>query len=94
MSAIAESAANLANAARIGVDLAGVDKAHALDAVCRDAVSIAHKARTRDGFFAREFTTAQLEPYLFQGSVAADILDGTVERPSVGNVRQYALDLV
>lgn len=87
---------NLANAARIILELstAPVTPDEAIDTACDHARITAHNARTRHGIWARETTTRQIEDTLFQGSVAADILDGKVERPSTGNVRAYTLNLI
>lgn len=93
MSAIQQAAANLANAARIGIELGGLTPEAALDRVAELAVENASLARTRGGHWARESTSEQIEAALFQGSVARDVLDG-VDRPSTGNVRTYALGLL
>lgn len=65
-----------------------------LDVIARGFVDNATDARTRTGAWAFESTSEQIENALFYGTVASDILDGTVERPSTGNVRQYALNVL
>jgi hypothetical protein len=94
MSAIQECVANLVTAARVAVELGGMSADDALSLAARGAVSEAHAAATRGGRWAVESTTEQIDATLFQGSVARDILDGTVSRPSTGNVRAYALALL
>lgn len=82
--------ANIVAGARVGVSF-GLEPEVALDMAADNAKQTATDARTRGGIWASETTTRQIEDALFQGSVASDILDGTVERPSTGNVRAYAL---
>jgi hypothetical protein len=94
MSAIQDAAANLATAARVAVELGGLSPDDALTLAARNAVDEAHLAATRGGRWAVESTTAQIDAVTFQGSVARDILDGTVSRPSTGNVRAYAFALL
>lgn len=62
----------------------------ALDHVAKIAISDANDARARRGAFATHLTTDQRDAFIEYGQVAADILDGTVSRPSTGNVRDYA----
>lgn len=81
----------LVNAARIGVRLGGLTPEQALDVVAINAKTEATRARQRTGLWASETTSSAIEEALFAGSVARDILDGTIERPSTGNVRQHAL---
>lgn len=52
---------------------------------------MAADAVKRHGEYAGEMTGEQLEDLVIAGSAARDILDGTTTRPSVGNVRAYAL---
>lgn len=84
----------LANAARVAVELGGLAPGRALDMVARNAQAEATLARTRGGRWAQESTTAAIDEALFAGSVARDILDGAVFRPSTGNVRNYALGVL
>lgn len=88
------AATNLANAARIGVELGGMSPEAALDMAAKQAVQTATDARTRSGIWSSETSSRQIEDALFQGSVARDVLDGEVSRPSTGNVRSYALGLI
>jgi len=85
---------NIVTAARVAMDLGGMESIEALDHSAHIARQIGRDARARVGRWARETDTETIEAHCFQGSVAADILDGTVERPSVGNVRSYALQLL
>ncbi|HMM95326.1 hypothetical protein [Phycicoccus sp.] len=60
------------------------------DAVLRVAASTVEEgdlAAARCGRWAAETTTAQIENALFMAVVAEDVIDGTVARPSVGNIR-------
>ena len=66
----------------------------AVDQVARALVTRATDARTRNGSWASETTTEEIDAALFYGVVAQDILDGKVARPSTGNVRAYTLALV
>lgn len=82
--------ANIVAVARTAASF-GMEPEKALDFAAAATKQTATDARTRGGIWASETTTRQIEDALFQGSVASDILDGTVERPSTGNVRAYAL---
>ena len=88
-----DTAAVIANAARIGVELAGVDKEQALDMVIDQFITTAHQARTRDGVWASETSTEQIDAALFTASVAKDARDNT-SRPSTGPMRDYVLGLI
>ena len=92
-SAMATAAEQLATAASTILSVAGehFDANSALDYACKHATDNATEARTRGGQWAYESTSEQIEEALFFGSVASDILDGETTRPSVGNVREYAL---
>lgn len=92
--AIQQAATNIANAARIAVDLGGMTPDAALSLAARNEVENSHAATSRNGHWASETTSEQIDAVAFQASVAADILDGSVTRPSTGNVRAYALTLV
>lgn len=83
----------IARTARNFGPMLNLTPAEAVDRVARSVVDSAHDARTRTGTWARETTTQQIDDAMFQGTVAADILDGTVARPSVGNVRAHTLAL-
>lgn len=85
---------HIVSAATVAINLAGMNHPDALDFAAQSAREVAHDARTRTGFYTTETTTRQIEDATFVGSVAADILDGTTERPSTGNVRAYALALL
>ena len=89
----AEAINNLANAARLGVSF-GMTADAAVDLVCQQALTTAQDARTRHGAWASCTGTAQIEDAQFMGAVAADALDGTVARPSVGHVRQALIAAV
>lgn len=90
---IPTAVANIVAAARVGVEF-GMTAEAALDMAAANAKQTAVDARTRNGVWAYESTTRQIEDAMFQGSVASDILDGSVSRPSTGNVRTYALSLL
>lgn len=64
-----------------------------VDRLAGRMIDNATDARTRGGQWARESTTEQIDEVLFYGTVALDVLDGDVERPSVGNVREHTLRL-
>lgn len=87
MTAIQDSLQNLAKVARVAVELGGLTKTQAAKLVCENAVAESRAAMQRTGVWNAESTTEQIEAVLFQGSVAADAINGEVERPSVGNVR-------
>ena len=72
----------------------GIRPEAAVDQIARALVTRATDARTRNGSWASETTTEEIDAALFYGVVARDILDGTVPRPSTGNVREYTLALV
>lgn len=90
ISAVAEALAGIANTT---ITLSGgkLNAEKALDLAARSAKANATDARTRGGIWATESTTEQIEEALFFGSVASDALDGTISRPSTGNVREYIL---
>lgn len=90
---IPAAVANIVTGAHVAVTF-GVEPEEALNMAARNVRQTATDARTRGGIWAGETSSRQIEDALFQGSVAADILDGTVSRPSTGNVRAYALDLL
>ena len=87
---VATAAAQIAASARTAVDL-GQQPDAALDLAARCAQQHAADARNRRGVFRTETSAEAIEEALFTGSVAADILDGTISRPSTGNVREFAL---
>lgn len=89
--AIQQHVGHLIKAAKLSVDLGGYAPEEALILAAKLAVQDAHRARTRDGYWAYETSSEALEDAVFAGSVASDVLDGTVTRPSTGNVREYAL---
>jgi hypothetical protein len=88
-----DTAAILANAARIGVELAGLDKEAALDVAISQFIETGHQARTRGGIWARETSTEQIDAALFQSSVAKDARDNTA-RPSTGPMCDFVLGLI
>lgn len=94
MNTIPEAATYIARVARVGVELGKQSPEAALDTACELAVQNAQNALDRVGQWASRATTQQIEEAVFHGSVAQDILDGTVTRPSTGNVRAYALAVV
>lgn len=83
----------LATAARMGVELAAMEPAAAVDLACQNAVANASDARTRNGIWAFESTADQIEDAVFMGTVARDALDG-VSRPSVGRVQDALIAAV
>lgn len=97
---IQHAAANIATAARINIQLAAdingttMSPTDALELAATNAIANATDATKRTGIWSYESTTEQIETAQFQGAVARDILDGTIERPSTGNVRAYALALI
>jgi hypothetical protein len=91
--AMQDTAAIIANSARIGVELAGLDKEAALDVAISTFIETGHQARTRGGIWARQTSTAEIDAALFQASVAKDARDNTA-RPSTGPMRDYVLSLI
>lgn len=78
----------LAGNVRMALDLApGLTIYSVVDRIAAHTVENATLASTRGGHWATESTPAQIEDALFMGTVASDVLDGTVARPSIGNVR-------
>lgn len=68
-----------------------------LDLYCRGAVE-SYSARLRDAGYsaytpANELISEDLCNFHFYAMVSEDILDGKISRPSIGNVREYALNL-
>ena len=61
---------------------------HAAESIQEEFVSLSK----RTGWWAEELSTETIEQWKLFNSVAEDILDGTVSRPSTGNVRNYALN--
>lgn len=94
MSAIATAAKSIANLASLRMDFAGETPEVALMGAARGFIDNADKARARGGEYRFETSSETMEDILFHASVAGDILDGEVSRPSVGNVRAYALSLI
>ena len=92
MSKYAEVIEVIARNATIAVELGGMSPAKAIDIAARTSIGTATAARTRTGIYAQETTSEMIEEIQFHAAVARDILDGEVSRPSVGNVRQAALD--
>lgn len=90
----AEAIQYLAIAARLGVQVGGMTADAAADLAATNAKQTAFDARTRNGIWASTTSAAQIEDALFMGTVASDVLDGTVRRPSVGNVRQALIATV
>jgi hypothetical protein len=85
MTAYQTAVENLANAARILIQLGSVETDTAIRFVAENAVREARNAASRTGIWASESTTEQIDAALFAGAVARDALDGN-SRPSVGNV--------
>lgn len=94
MSAIANAAHAIANLASIRMECTDEPREDALTTAAESFIANAQDARTRSGSYRFETTSEMIEDVLFHGSVARDILDGDVSRPSVGNVRAYALSLI
>ena len=94
MSAISNAAATIANLATMRVDLAGEATETALNAAAQAFIDQASDARLRRGVFAEETSPERMKDVFFIASVARDIIDGEVSRPSTGNVRAYALSLI
>ena len=86
-----EAAELIARQALIVVDLGGMEADAALTYAAETVRSNARDARQRTGIFAGPMTTEQLDEWGFLGAVAGDVLDGSIERPSTGNVRSFAL---
>lgn len=94
MSAIANAAKSIANLASIRMEFTDETREDALTTAAESFIANAQDAHTRSGSYRFETTSEMIEDVLFHGSVARDILDGEVSRPSVGNVRAYALSLI
>lgn len=92
MSKYADVIEVIARNATIAIELGGLSREDALDLAARKSVEAARDARTRTGVYAHETTSETIEEVRFYGAVARDILDGDISCPSVGNVRQAALD--
>lgn len=92
--AIQTAARNIATGACILVRFAEKSPEEALTLAAEGSRKNARDCAQRTGIWASTTTSEQIEAALFQGSVAADILDGTISRPSTGNVREYALAAV
>ena len=90
MTAYETAVQNLAAGARVAIEY-GMSREDAVKLAADNAVKDGHAARTRDGHWARESTTEQIDGATFLAAVARDVLDGTVTRPSVGNVRDALL---
>ena len=84
----------LADAARMGVEIGGMDKLSATLIAAENAVKTGEAAKQRTGIWASETTTEQLADTAFMAMVGAEVLDGTVARPSIGNVRQAVIDRI
>lgn len=82
----------LARNASMVIELGGMTPEAALDLAARKSIETATAARTRTGIYAQETSSETIEEVLFYAAVARDVLDGEAFRPSVGNVRQAALD--
>ena len=78
----------LARTARIAVDF-GEEVETAITVVATNYTKEADDAVARRGWFSHALTGEQIDQYRFFGAVARDVLDGTVSRPSTGNVRDY-----
>lgn len=91
LSTIPKAAEYIAHLAKMHIDFTGESPADALTAAATEVTRLAGEARTRTGMFTVEMRSELLEEWLFLGSVARDILDGDVSRPSTGNVREFAL---
>ena len=85
---------SIARTARIRVDLANESPATAVRAVAADLIDGNRRRTARTGEFASETSADTAESWAFFAAVAQDIIDGTVTRPSVGNVRAYTESLV
>ena len=86
---------SLATTARILLDAGIVASASdALTHAATNMVANAKDARKRTGAFSSTLSADNAELWVLYGSVAFDVLDGSVARPSVGNVRAYALALI
>ena len=94
MSAIANAVQSIANLASMRMEYMGETRDDALTSAARGFIANAEDARARRGVYRFETSSETIEDVLFHASVARDILDGNVSRPSVGNVRAYALSLL
>lgn len=84
----------IVDGAKVAMDLRGLSAADALDCAAEYAIQDGRDACARTGAWRTESTAEQIEAATFQAAVARDILNGTVSRPSTGNVRDYALALL
>lgn len=91
MNTIPEILTVLARCANIRYET-GYSRTEAMDMVAQNAIDVAQDAAQRRGTFQDECTTEELESAAFYGSVGADVMDGNISRPSVGNVRMALLD--
>ena len=85
--------ATIARLASSFADDFGTSLEETVDRIAQGMVDNASDARTRRGVWASESTSEQIEAALFYGSVARDVLDGSIARPSTGNVREHTLRL-
>lgn len=94
MSLITSNVNTVVQMARLSVELGGYTPEDAVDRAARLVEVDAKKAANREGIFAGVMTYELLEEWRVLGSVARDIINGTVVRPSTGNVREYAINAV
>lgn len=94
MSAIANAVQSIANLASMRMNYAGETREAALIGAAQGFIANAEDARARRNAYRFETSSETVEDVLFHASVAHDIIDGEVSRPSVGNVRAYALSLI
>jgi hypothetical protein len=92
MSTYATAVAAIARTAVVAVELGNYTPKDAILFAAAQFVDTGRAARTRTGVYAFETKTETLEDAFFHAGVAHDVIDGDVSRPSVGNVRQAALD--
>jgi len=94
MLTLKENADTIARVAEVAMSLGGSSVEWAVDYAAKNVADDAKKARKREGIFAGEMTSEALEEWAFLGSVAHDVINGTISRPSTGNVREYVTNTV
>jgi len=92
MLTLKENADVIASVAEVAMSLGASSVEWAVDHAAKNIADDAKKARKREGVFASEMTSEALEEWAFLGSVAYDVINGTVSRPSTGNVREYVIN--
>jgi hypothetical protein len=94
MSAMTDACVTIAAITRGVIARSGKSPEAALTEVLQAYRDEAKDADARTGPYQRFATTEEIENAMFMGAIACDIADGTIERPSTGNVRAYVLNLL